>query len=329
MAKISWETASTAVQELAAGLGAAINESGTELPHTGHTGIDGWNETNIKLNKIAYRAIKHFDSIPVLHTWYKYGQVEPHNLIRPQQIEVKPLTEQPVNPQQSALANRGCPSSKDLRNYFHSEVDMERVFNQDIFDFLEENYKQYSPPDLVNLYLSNLELLKQFDIIYFNDTEDLDGRMLDIYGEFKDNSIQVKGELSLNDRFDQEVVDHVNEGLNICQDAILKYSQLDEPTQDHKKTLHNCRYTYHENIWKLPALVISLDESKGPKYGDYAMDEDIKLRKQKEEHKPETEALRGEIMSNGLCPTSQEYKSVHGSPSIEGVEKMAIELEYG
>lgn len=327
MTYIDREKADEAAEDLKIAIEAALDEANADLPTTkDDTGIPGWNERNVKINKLAYRAIDNFD-LPILRTWFRYGQVEPHEYITAESITPQPFEEQTASPQTPNLDKRRYPSPMEIKEFLLSE-NLEEMIEQDIFEFLEDNYREFAPDDITDLYLANLELLKEFDRIHFRNQEDLDEDILDIYKRFKMASVNVRGELLANDRFNEIVENHVERGLHVCQDAILSYSQKEDPTSTQKQKLSRCRYVYHRYIWRWPAMIISIDEAIGPKFGrfEHPTEEMENIRKT---CPSKIDELREELVQTGLQPKAEDYKSVHGSATqtVLGLERAAIEFD--
>lgn len=168
MTWIDWEKENALVSDLQAGLEAALDEVDRDLEQDHFNEVSGYNEANIKTNKIVHRAIDDQD-LPILHTWFRYGQYEPHAEFTPQNIHPRPLDDTNVeSPDEPSLPRRDYYSAADYKGLFLS-YELDDILDKNLHNFLEENYRIRAPDEFKSLYLSNLEILRIFDDIMMDD----------------------------------------------------------------------------------------------------------------------------------------------------------------
>jgi len=148
------------------GIQAAFHEEGLSFPTSPRRGFQ---DENIKIQKLVYRVAETKD-IPIIRTWYRYGQFEPYGMFRP-----KSMTAQPMSDPRHRVPSRQNPngiSVTEIKGFFQEE-NLEQVWRQPLFEFLEENYKQWGPEPYRESYLANLEMLRLLEKIA--DEQDLSG----------------------------------------------------------------------------------------------------------------------------------------------------------
>lgn len=295
------------IAELKAGLEAALYEIDSDLKVTNSTGIRGWNEDNIKTNKLAHHAIDHWD-VPILHTWYRYGQFVPAQEIRPSSLEPKPLSEANL-PDSTELQRRGYPNAEEYKGYF-LEHDIAHILEQGWFEFLRENYKEYAPTAYRQIYLANLGILELLEELAGaqNPVERAD----EYYEEFKDYSVDLRAGIASNSRFDAETEEHVRRGIHTIQDILLSLSTRGEDIDD-KSAVFRSRNIYHTYIWRWPAFIISKEQARGIDRDNFSQEGQERLENIKGSCESRLRDLREEVVDSELKPTGNDYRQVHGS----------------
>src|SRR5699024_5226044 len=99
---------------------------------------------------------------------------------------------------------------------------LEEIIEEDIYEFLEENYEIRAPDEFRDLYLANLSILRLFDRLMEQDqsTE----YVKDVLRELESHSIDLRIEMLADDVFTEDVEDHVERSLDMIQDSLFTYA---------------------------------------------------------------------------------------------------------
>lgn len=260
MTWIDWDKESKLVKDVQIGLEAALDSIDTRFDDNHFTGISGFNDANVKTNKFVYMVIHHFN-LPILRTWFRYGQYEPHEEFSPQNLHPQPLARQTNEPMKPSIPNRNFPSPDEIKGYLLSEG-IDEMVQQDMWSFMEDNYSRYAPKDLKAAYLANLNILKILEEI--KDDPRPSDSVEEYYSRLKKESVILKQEIFANPLFDENIEDHLEEGIHTLRQALKGIYAKGEPIQrGHRKEIISLRWTYHERVWRWAALAISSREAKG------------------------------------------------------------------
>ncbi|QLH76549.1 hypothetical protein HZS55_04180 [Halosimplex rubrum] len=319
MTWIDWEKESALVTDVRAGLEAALDEIGADLQSQDFNEVSGYNEANIKTNKIVHRVIERRE-LPILHTWFRYGQYEPHDEFKPQYIHPRPLEQTNVKqPDEPSLPRRGYYSAEEYKGLFLS-IGLEEILERDLYDFLEENYVEFAPDEFTQLYLENLKILDLLDDMMVDDSfiENSDF----YYSEFQSISVDLQAELISNEKFELEIENHVEKSLDTLQDTLLVVSNREELSDDQRDIVRGIREFYHESVWRWPALIISKHEASGAGVSTFRDGCISELERVRNTYPEDTEDLRQDARRVGVEPSSEDYREV-----FDGISDSLVELE--
>lgn len=250
-----------ALSVLKPALETAVYEADVELEIPAHyTGVRGFYDHNLKLNKLAYAAIEEFD-LPLIRTWYKYGQYEPYEELRPKQLE--PHSHRYEDEAYVTSGQRKTVYLEDLIEFL-LDLDLESIFEQEVFEFLISNYKGWDPAPYTDAYVASTRIIRVLEEIHFAEPEDLLASVGDLHSEFQDASIDLRYELKSIDEFDDEIHDHIAAFLRGLEDALRQIDETSSVEAEKKATLAKSRRVYHGYVWPWAALTISIDRAKGP-----------------------------------------------------------------
>lgn len=326
MTWLDWEKEDEVVNDLKAGLEAAVDETGASLEPSefDENDIDGWEEDIIKTQKLVYRAINKFD-LPILHTWYRYGQFEPHDAFRQQSIQPKSLRHSTVNPDQPSVPNRNYPSPQDFKGFF-IEVGIDEIAEQDFYDFLHENYSEFAPPEYRRLYIANLEILRILDQVFEDDEPAQNSEKY--YQDFRKASTLICSEISAEPSFSLEVENHMKTSLQYFRDMFIKIAASKQLSEDQLDIINQSRELYHEQVWRWPALVISTNEAEGVDKVKFRQSGEEMLDDLRPEFKKELGDFRDEMFEKDMIPSSHEYKSVKSETpkALSNLEEASLEI---
>lgn len=209
------------IQHVKAGLEAALYEFDIDVPDEDRS---GFRDENVKIQKFVYRIIEDYD-LPIIHTWYRYGQFEPYNALRPKHIQPRPLDDPGKAISENEYTDR--ITREDIKGYF-LESDLEEVWNQPLFQFLEENYKsELAPPEYQDTYLANLHILRILDEIRQED--DLGDNAATYADQLQAPSLDLRYELESSNRFGEEVQKHIEDYLDELQSGLIALSSVKNP----------------------------------------------------------------------------------------------------
>lgn len=317
---LDWEKESEIVDDLIAGLESALEKEDADLDPSGYGEIDieGWDEDVVKTNKVVHWAIKNFD-IPILHTWYRYGQFEPHSEFDPQYIQPKQLSEATYHPNEPSVPDRDYPSPKEFEGFF-LEIDIGGIAEMDFHQFLYNNYKEFAPEEYRRLYLENLKILEVFDHINRKDTPEDHGQ--EYYEQFAEAANRIRSEITAESSFPFEVEEHIETSLHYYEDLFVKIAASDNLTDEQVKLVEDARELYHEYVWKWPALVISTNKAEGVNKKDFREQGREMLDELRPECKDEVDDFRDEMFAKDMIPSAREFRSVKSEPP-EALQKLS------
>lgn len=324
MTWIDWERESDLVNDLKAGLEAALSEVDAEI--SGRvTEIPGWNEENVKINKLVHRVIDS-QNLPILTTWFKYGQYEPHEELSPVQLSPRPLTAAPVTPSEPSVPHRNYPSPEEIKGYFLEMDDFEFILEQDMYEFLRDNYENHSPEEYRRVYLANLDVLRILD--EFAESDILYDDSIELESQLNSVNTRLRAEIIANPRFGEDIENTITKFLHRLQDAIVVIESRDELTEEQLYAVSQARKVYHEYIWRWPSMRISTDKASGV---DADRFKEMGRKEIRELEDTAPQVLRELIdcfEEAGLVPDSRDYRSVQAAPdeSIQSLERASIWL---
>jgi hypothetical protein len=328
MTWVDWNQEGPLVRDIQIGLGAALAEADVDIAGKS-TSVQGWNEANIKINKLVYRLIQD-QNLPILRTWFRYGQYEPFSEFQVNTVKEEPLSETTDSPKVPSVSHRGFPSPDEVKEYFLAMDDFEEILEQDMYEFLEDNYREFAPEEYKELYLANLDILHHLDRIVEAIDEDDPREQIDEYRQkLKRRSVDVRSELIKNPKFNEEVESTFVEGVHIVRDGLVAASAKEgDITREERKALENAREVYHEHIWRWPALHISMDKMRGADVEEFHQKGYDELDKVRDRTPKKIAELEASFDDAGLLPSGEQYRSTQRplSESITRLEKAATQL---
>ena len=228
-----------------------------EIPDE-YTGVLGFYDHNLKINKISYAAIEEFD-LPLLRTWYKYGQYEPYDELRPKNLSVADNSENAYIPSKQ----RTDVTQDDITEYLLNR-DLEELFNKSKFEFLIDNYKEWDPEPYTNTYIASTNIIRVLEKLNDYESEEIIDSVDDIRPEFKQASLDMRYDLENIDTFDDDLYEHCKSYLIELENTLRYVDETSEISEEQIDTIKQARNIYHEYVWPWAALNISLDKIKGP-----------------------------------------------------------------
>lgn len=301
----------------------ALHEANIELEiPTTYTGVRGFFDHNLKINKLAYAAIEEYD-LPLLRTWYKYGQYEPYEEIRPTSLEIGDNSNNAYVP--SHL--KTDVTQKRIKDYL-LEQNLPAIFEKDLYEFLIDNYKDWDPAPYTNTYIASTKIIRVLEELASNDEEEITSNIGELNEEFKQASIDLRYDLDNIDTFNENVQEHVKKYLLNLEDALLQIDETSEINQEQLETLEESRNVYHQYVWPWAALKISLDKAKGPESSLENFDSsgrDI-LLSNKKSYQIHVMGWETELSNQGLKPAFAKQQSQTTTPeAVRKLQRAALE----
>lgn len=248
-----------ALESLTGSIETALDEANVELEiPSEYTGVRGFYDHNIKMNKIAYAAIEEFD-LPLVRTWYRYGQFEPYQQIRPKSITVGQHSQDAYVPS----SRRTDVTQNDIKEFL-LERDLSSIFEKDLFEFLIDNYNEWDPEPYTDTYVASTKIIKILEEMETSDTDAFLRQVGDLRNQFKQASLDLRYEIKRIDTFGEDVHQHIDYYLQNLEDALIKVDETSEVSDSQLEALKQSRVVYHEFVWPWAAINISLDKATGP-----------------------------------------------------------------
>lgn len=249
-----------AVKQLKVAIESALYEADVDLDIPGeYTGVRGFYDHNIKINKIAYLAIEE-KNLSIVRTWYKYGQYEPYRELRPKSLTPRKYWEEK---EYAFSGGKRAVTVEDIEEFLLS-LDLESLFQQDLFDFLIQNYEDFAPRRYKKTYLASTRILRAVEPLWWSDEDALLENIHSHRERFKQASIDLRYEVEKRDEFSDGLGSHVKNSLVSFEDALIGLEDSKDPNHAQIRTVRNIRRLYHERVLPWIGMVISLNEMKGP-----------------------------------------------------------------
>lgn len=310
----------TALELLKPALESALHDANIkfEIP-TQYTGVRGFYEHNLKINKLAYAAIQEFD-LPLVRTWYKYGQYEPYDDLRPKSLEIADRSSSSEVYVPSGL--KTDVTQEDITNFLLGR-DLKSTFEKGLFDFLIENYREWQPEPYTDTYVASTRVIYVLENLAQSDNENLINRVGDLRKELKQASIDLRYDLESIDTFNDEIHAHAEEYLTNLEDALITVDETSEVTDDQIDTIIEARKVYHEFVWPWAALSISIDRAEGPKESlkEFTTSGEDIIKQDKKSYDTYLTGWETELENNDLKPDLSQYQSTE-YPAPEAVKKL-------
>lgn len=287
----------------------ALHEEGISLTiPTEHTGVTGFYEDNLKVNKLAYALIDSFD-MPAVRTWYKYGQYEPYDQLRPKSLDIGPVSKLDEYVHSGWRKDVTVGDLVDaLRGY-----ELKKIFNEmGLFEFLVENYQGWAPNSFKKIYLASTEIIQILESLNNASIEQVMANISDWRERIKEASMSLRYWIKNSETFPEAVFNRVEAFLSLFEDSLIAIETSQQLSENKYRVLSKARKAYHENVWQFAAMSISLEELAGP--DDEVADYRRRGRDISNELEENSETyLRGwkdELSECGLTPSIDDRRSL-------------------
>lgn len=243
--------------EISLCLDAALSEIGVEVTVPHDQNIVGFYPDNIRVNKLSYMAIEKFD-LPLIRTWYKYGQYEPYESLRADGLSSQPYGDENTVVYDPPHRN---PVTRDaIYSFFLDKENLiESIWEYDLYDFMKFNYGMFAPEKVKEMYIANTGFLHSIEKLYtgrYNHADD--------YGDLKKSLMNLRYELEESPTISQEISDSIIDFLFTFEDVLEVYNSIDSPTMEQRKLMKSTMNLYHLYIWDSPSLEIAISNMDGP-----------------------------------------------------------------
>lgn len=295
-----------------------------EIPDE-YTGITGLYPDNIRVNKLAYALIDKYD-MPVLRTWYKYGQYQPYEELRAKSLDIGPVngTDEYIYSSKKTDITVGDLVDAIL------EFDLKQLFDMDIFEFLETNYKGYAPEKFKDIYLASTEVIRVFEDAVGCDRKALPERVSDWRYQFQSAALDMKCAIRNAGFLPEYAREKLIWFLNTVEDSFIAIECSSTPSDAATELIRDAREYYHDLFWPIAAMSISIDQLDGP--DKKVNDMNSEGKKIRERLNSDADRIRTgwkkDISEKGLVPSPDQRRSVvAGSSMGSGIFDAALPTE--
>lgn len=304
-------------QKVVEGLELAIEDV---IPDEKHREI-----TKTEREKLIYFAIRKFD-LPITYSWYLAGAKTAYT--------PAPSTET-TSPEESSLpspeefvqpkVNDTDPEVQQYKEFFRSEsffddYDLESVYFTGNTDFLYDFYESCAKDKYSDLYIESTRLREKLR----NLDEEIDrgssSASLADWGGGTDDGIlsrnqeekirrqvsTVHMELAQLEGFD-ETRQPVTEGTNVIESVLTKLTHLSSLNKDQTDLVLDLGDFFYHNVWKYPALKISVETATGPNAEVRASQHREWFNGFDDTLESRIEELSEDHQQAGLAPTIEEF----------------------
>lgn len=264
---------------------------------------------DIKLNKLAYFAIQHFD-LDITYSWYKYGAApiysEPAD--RGETSYISPRPEGEITAATSSrvpTVDNKYRSPIEYAYFFADDIteEFERIYNTGTKEYLVHFYDENAPTHYKQLYIQSAKLQQVLDSIKDDD---------DWYDEIAETYNELEG--CLNETYEEMLlVDEVSESLTAFQEysrlirnVIIAAKEQESLSSNQKRFMTNVVDFFYRVPWKYTALLIAQDTVTGSNRGLLKTSIEDDLRWMREHYERETDSLRQRAFAFSLLPDSVE-----------------------
>lgn len=222
----------------------------------------------IKLNKLVYLAVDHFD-LNVTYRWFKYGadltKHEPVSVDRVGPVSINSLPSPDTPRLGDAIEDEEemPPTPRDFKHFFVRELDdIGRIFEDDTRDYLREFYTDYAPEPFDQLYPECAVLQKSLDELARSD--DPGEYIHQNADELLEDISRVKNEVeSISLLHDQ--ARPFGRFCDLLKDVIVSVEAEDgEVSRRGEQTLRDLVFFFYETAWLLVSLKIASANAEGP-----------------------------------------------------------------
>ncbi|WP_248518017.1 hypothetical protein [Salinarchaeum laminariae] len=288
-----------------------------------YTGVTGFYDSNLKINKLAYAAIDEFD-LPLLRTWYKYGQYEPYEELRPKSLSIGDNAEDAYVP--SGL--KTDVTQADIKQYL-LDRDLRSVFEQDKFEFLVENYEDWDPEPYTDAYIASTKIIQVLEKLDNSNSETIIAQVGDLRDDFKQASIDLRYNLDTIDAFGEDIHEHAKSYLMNLEDALVKIDETSDVTEDQVETIQEASQVYHESVLPWAAMIISIDRADGPPESlpQFRKSGKRRLNDRKKTYDTHLKGWRADLGDQELKPSRTQHQAATdpAPEAIKMLQKAALE----
>lgn len=282
----------------------------------------------VRLNKLVHMALtwgyEDPDQIPVQHSWHRYGADYGNSVPQISEIQPTALNDLP-SPDQPSISSRYSdryPSKREYHHFFINEIELERIADLPIHDFLEEFYEDYAPPEYRDVYLANVDIQR---ILYQHSNEiDVDDFDNEDYREISRLVTRLHRELaSCADDDIQRATTRVIEFTDLVEDVYMMLAQLssEETVSSPELVIREISRIYHDTAWKYISEIISKSTAQGTDRSELIAAASSEIEKLEASHRGVPDRLRSLVEDAGLLPSANDF-DVSSESDLESGEQL-------
>lgn len=302
MSGIDHEDEIKLINDIIAGLEAALYETESDL---GDNSDDEFrNARDIRVNKLVHRPIDDF-GLPVLWSWFRYGQSIPRKQVMGWNVTPGPLEERTDSPTKAHTEIvQVARSPKQYRDYFIEDVGISDICDMNLDDFLEAVYGD-APDDYRALYLANLDIQRTLDEMYTS--EDWLRSVSHFYDQVSESTKEFQQAILSNSVFDEELSSNANRYVRLLRNAIQSFDAQESVSENQVEQIDSLAKVYHKHVWRAIALKISSKTAEGPNSSYWSREWDDDSEEDASKTKQVLDELEEDLMEAGLAVEPQNF----------------------
>ena len=319
-------------QDAIRGLEAAMDELGLAI---GELFDDPEPYGRVRLNKLVHIALswgyEGSDQIPIQHSWHRYGSDYGNAIPQISELQPTALNDLPSPDQPSVSSRYGdrYPSKEEYYHFFIGHVDLERIADLPIHDFLEEFYEEYAPSEYRDLYIANVDIQR---ILYrHSNSINVDEFSDEDYRKVSRIVTRLHRELaSCSDEDIQQAAPRVIEFTDLVEDVYMMLAQLppEEIVSSPELVIRELNRVYHDTAWKYVSEVISKSTAQGTDRSELITAASSEIEKLESSHEGVPDRLRSLAADAGLLPSPDDFDITSDSGLESGEQLVDLSETY-
>lgn len=305
--------------------------------------------SDTKLEKLVYKALKGRNTDDqVTLSWYLAGAKTDVSASQISSSRFKEIYEEMTGTKHDSKEFKQktrdyTPSTdaEDYADFFSYNYDLEEAWYTRGEFFLLDFYKEDAPEEYRNLYIEIQKLRNQlnFTIWSLKDIVEKSKKTQklssfgqhtpvtgpDTYKEVTDLVSGIHLELSSHEQL-RDVFSQFRAFTDIVEDAYLALSKIEVERIDSTQVqaFKKLRRFYFYEAWRLPALLISMETSQGPRANNLKVRHARELEDLNQQYQDKIRRLQRQCSEAALTPTVADYRATHDQDSNQLTELISI-----
>jgi len=222
----------------------------------------------IKINKLAYLAIRRFGLDEITFGWYKFGPapVDVSGSSDPQgtSVEISPRAREEIRAAESSRiptpSNR-YPSPEEFAHFFLDDLEeFDQIINTPTKQYLVEFYEEHAPASYRDLYIKSAKLQQTLDEI--GDDERWHETAEQHYDDVGEELNEVLAELIQAPQLSESVVPF-RQYSGVVKNILAAASSQENISETQQRFISQVVDFFYGSTWKYVALLMSKDTVRG------------------------------------------------------------------